>query len=189
MPDKHKNFDAKKLTELKDHHCGYRFCPRCGESLKTNKIDGHHRMTCPDEKCGFVFYQNPVPAAGAIIVKDDSVLLVKRAHPPRIGWWCIPAGYMEWKEHPRETTARELAEETGLQIKITSLFDVYSGTDDPRSNAVLILYLADVVGGVMKPNDDALDVRYFPFERLPEKIAFAAHIEALDDYNHRMRGH
>lgn len=187
MPDKHKNFDASKLNKLKDQHCGYRFCPRCGGPMEASDTAESYRMACLNEKCGFIFYQNPIPAAGAIIVKNDSVLLVKRAHPPRIGWWCIPAGYMEWKEHPRETAIRELAEETGLNVRLISLFDVYSGTDDPRANAILVLYLADVVGGDMKPADDALDVRYFPLDHLPEKIAFTAHIEALDDYIRRKR--
>ena len=121
------------------------------------------------------------------MVVNDEILLVKRAHPPKVGWWCIPAGFMEWQEHPSETAVRELEEETGLRVKLTSFFEVYSGTDDPRSNAVLMLYLADVEGGELRAADDAEEVRFFPFDRLPDKIAFQAHNQALADYQRRYR--
>ncbi|MFQ5453744.1 MAG: NUDIX domain-containing protein, partial [Candidatus Zixiibacteriota bacterium] len=136
MDNKHLDFNAELLFKRKDKHCGYRFCPLCGEALKEEKIDNHQRMICTREVCDFIYYQNPIPAAGAIIVENNKILLVKRAHPPKIGWWCLPAGFMEWKEHPAQTAVREVAEETGLNIKITSFFDVYSSTDDPRSNSI-----------------------------------------------------
>ncbi len=187
MDDRHRIFDETKLLARKDHHCGYRFCPLCGKTLVASDIEGHNRMVCQDESCGFVFYQNPIPAAGAIIVQHDRILMVKRAYPPRIGWWCIPAGFMEWDEHPSQTAVREVGEETGLQIKLTSFFDVYSGNDDPRTNAILMLYLAEVVGGTMKASDDALEVRFFSFDDLPDKIAFMSHHQALRDYSQRFR--
>ncbi len=187
MNDKHANFDDPALFHRKDNHAGYRFCPLCAGPLELRTVDLQERMVCIDEKCGFVFYQNPIPAAGAIVVKDDRVLLVKRAHPPRIGWWCIPAGFMEWHEHPTETTIREMEEETGLIVKLGPLFDIYTGTDDPRVNAVLILYLADEAGGRLQAGDDAEEVDWFGFDELPEKIAFESHIRALDDYSRRYR--
>jgi ADP-ribose pyrophosphatase YjhB (NUDIX family) len=144
-------------------------------------------MHCADESCGYVFYQNPIPAAGAIIVQDNRILLVKRAHPPRIGWWCLPAGFMEWSEHPEQTAVREVREETGLEIRLTSFFQVYTGVDDPRSNAVLLLYLAEVIGGTLRASDDALDAQYFPFDHLPGQIAFESHSRAFADYTKRFR--
>lgn len=184
---KYDDFNAEKLFWLKDHHSGYRYCPRCASNLIEIDLDGHRRLGCSSDSCNFIYYQNPVPAAGAIVVVDDEILLVKRAHPPRIGDWCLPAGFMEWREHPGETAVREVKEETGLDIKLKSFFEVYSGTDDPRSNAVLILYLADILGGELTAADDALDVRFFSFDRLPENIAFEAHIKALYDYQKRYR--
>lgn len=188
MKDKHKNFDAAKLFERKDNHSGFKYCPLCGGKLVESKIDHRTRMKCPDENCGYVFYQNPVPAAGAIIVDNDRVLLVKRAHPPKLGWWCFPAGFMEWDEHPEQTTIREVKEETGLDVELTSFFEVYNGNDDPRNNAILLLYLARVTGGELTAADDAEEVRYFSFDDLPEKIAFESHIRALQDYDERYRG-
>jgi ADP-ribose pyrophosphatase YjhB (NUDIX family) len=187
MASKHIKFDEQKLFARKDHHCGFRYCPLCGRDLAVGTIDGQERVYCPDENCGYVFYQNPIPAAGAILIENDRVLLVKRAHPPKIGWWCLPAGFMEWREHPSETAVRELAEETGLEIKLTSFFEVYSGQDDPRSNAILILYLADIIGGELRAADDAEEVAWHSLDDLPDQIAFESHIQALADYNRRYR--
>lgn len=185
--DKHNEFDADKLEEHKRHHAGYRFCPLCSSALEERQLDGHMRMSCSSEKCDFVFYHNPVPAAGAMLVEKHKVLLVKRAHPPRIGDWCLPAGFMEWSEHPSVTAVREVEEETGLKIKIKSFFEVYSGSDDPRTNAVLMLYLADIVGGILCAGDDAMEVAWFDLDELPGNIAFASHRQALADYKQRFR--
>ena len=110
---------------------------------------------------------------------------MKRAVAPKIGWWCIPAGFMEWDEHPSQTAVRELREETGLDVKLKSFFEVYSGIDDPRMNAVLFLYLATEIRGTLSADDDALDVCYFGFDELPKKIAFKSHIQALSHYKER----
>ncbi|HWR83283.1 MAG TPA: NUDIX hydrolase [Candidatus Deferrimicrobium sp.] len=185
--DKHEHFDELKLLARKEAFCGYRFCPLCGQPMVIREVDGRKRMACADTACGFVHYQNPVPAAGAFIVRNDEVLMVKRAHPPRVGWWCFPAGFMEWQEHPEQTAIREVAEETGLQVRLTSFLNVYVGTDDPRTNAVLILYLAEVIGGELRAADDALEVRFFGFNELPENIAFESHRRALEDYSQRFR--
>jgi len=185
--NKHERFDPDKLFARKDNFCGFSYCPLCGKVLTRGEREGRVRAFCADDECGYVFYQNPVPAAGGIIVENDRILLVKRAHPPRIGWWCLPAGYMEWNEHPEMTAVREVEEETGLQVKLDGFFEVYSGADDPRSNAVLLLYLATVTGGELRAADDAMDVRFFAFDDLPENIAFEAHCQALIDYDQRIR--
>ncbi|MFQ5500440.1 MAG: NUDIX domain-containing protein, partial [Candidatus Zixiibacteriota bacterium] len=98
MDHNNNQFDEAALFKRKDRHCGYQYCPLCGNELSERDLDGKPRMACRDRSCGFVFYQNPLPAAGALLVRDNEILLVKRAHPPRIGYWCIPAGFMEWHE-------------------------------------------------------------------------------------------
>ncbi|MFH2036723.1 MAG: NUDIX hydrolase [Candidatus Zixiibacteriota bacterium] len=173
------------LFKRKEAFLGYKYCPRCGHELEKKLIDGRNRMHCVNSACDFIYYHNPIPAAGAIIIKDKKVLMVQRSVMPKIGWWCLPAGFMEWSEHSSETAVRELKEETGLDIKIDSLFEVYTGQDDPRMNAVLILYLGEAIGGELTADDDAMDVRFFDFDKLPEKIAFASHIQALKDYRER----
>jgi len=52
-------------------------------------------------------------------------------------------------------------------------------------NAVLILYLATEVGGVLSADDDALEVQYFGFDEIPSEIAFKSHIQAINEYKER----
>jgi len=184
MVDKN-NIDEKLMFDRKNNFLGYKFCPRCGNKLEEQFLDGRQRMRCTSDACDFIYYHNPIPAAGAVVIKDGKILMVKRSVMPKTGWWCIPAGFMEWSEHPTETAVRELKEETGLDVKLKSIFEIYSGQDDPRMNAVLILYLATVNGGKIIAGDDASDVKFFGFDELPEKIAFESHRQALADYQQR----
>jgi ADP-ribose pyrophosphatase YjhB (NUDIX family) len=111
--------------------------------------------------------------------------MVKRRFDPAAGAWCLPAGFMEYGETPERCAVRELHEETGLAIRITALFGVYAGFDDPRVRTVLILYTGERTGGRLTPGDDATDARYFPARRLPRRIAFASHRRALAEYHAR----
>ena len=153
------------------------YCPQCATALEPRSEHGTMRPTCP--ACDFIWYRNPVPAAGVLLVEDGHVLLVRRKFDPRAGWWCLPAGFMESGETPEETALRELLEETGLEARLTGLFHVYAGFDDPRVRAVLILYTAERTGGTLVPGDDAIEAEWFPLASPPEDIAFAAHRQAL----------
>jgi 8-oxo-dGTP diphosphatase len=167
--------DDHKLVEAKD----YKFCPWCGSNLEPRQMDGRERMACVS--CDFVWYKNPIPATGAIILSGSRLLLVKRKYPPGVGDWCIPAGFMEYNESPVECCMREIKEETGLGIEIGKLFWNYRAGDDPRSMVVLILYLANVINGDLVPGDDAEECRYFDLDNLPSNIAFSAHRRAIKD--------
>jgi ADP-ribose pyrophosphatase YjhB (NUDIX family) len=158
----------------------YVFCPWCGAKLIEAIIDSRTRKRCPD--CDFVHYRNPIPAAGAIIENNGSILLVKRKYPPYVGDWCFPAGFMEYGESPERCCIRELKEETGLDVKLRQCFRVYAGDDDPRSKAVLILYLVESYDGELNPGDDASETRYFAENEMPNNIAFKSHRQAIKDY-------
>lgn len=159
---------------------GVRFCPRCGTRLVRRDDRGHPRPTCPS--CHFIVYRNPAPAAGVILLdQDGAVLLVRRRYQPAAGAWCLPAGFMEYGESPRRCAVRELFEETGVRVRLTALFGVYAGFDDPRVRAVLILYRGKRSGGRLKAGDDATDARFFRLTRLPRRIAFASHRRALEE--------
>lgn len=156
-----------------------RFCLRCGSPLVPLDDHGSVRPTCPG--CSYVYYRNPVPAAGVVLVEAGRVLLVKRRYPPRPGAWCLPSGFMEYGETPERCALRELREETGVRARLTGLLGVYAGLDDPRVRAVLILFTGERTGGEVIAGDDAVAARWFPLRRPPRAIAFAAHRKALAD--------
>lgn len=147
---------------------------------------GTVRPTCP--ACGYVWYRNPVPAAGVLLAEGGRVLLVKRRWEPRAGSWCLPAGFMEAGERPEQTAVRELQEETGVIAQLTGLFGVYAGFDDPRVRAVLILYTGIATGGEARAGDDASELEWFPLDALPDDLAFASHRQALAEFRERLAG-
>jgi len=154
-----------------------RFCLRCGTRLTPRDDNGSVRPSCA--ACGWIWYRNPVPAAGVILERDGEVLLVKRRYEPRAGAWCLPAGFMESGETPERCARRELREETGIVARLTGLFGVYAGLDDPRARTVLILYGARRTGGRLAAGDDAVEAGFHPLGRLPRPIAFESHRRAL----------
>jgi 8-oxo-dGTP diphosphatase len=158
----------------------YRYCPWCSSPLEEKDFDGRKRLKCPS--CDFVWYKNPVPAAGAIVYKEHGLLMVKRKFEPASGDWSLPAGFMEYDESPAECCIREIKEETGLDIRINRLFRNYKAGDDPRTMVVLILYLAEITGGRLEAGDDAAEVGFFGLEKLPSNIAFSAHRTAIADF-------
>lgn len=158
----------------------YQFCPRCATPLEDFGEGQWIRRRC--SHCGFIHYNNPVPAAGGIIRRDNAVCLVRRAFQPRKGDWSLPAGFMEYDESPRQCAEREVSEETGLSAHAGDVLGVYAGFDDPRQHAVLIVYWMDE-SGLSEPmaGDDAEEVHFFRSEDIPKNIAFRAHREALQD--------
>lgn len=162
-----------------DYVALFKYCPRCGNRLEM-KTDGEiERPACGS--CGFVHYNNPAPAAGAVVFDRGRLLLVRRAHEPYVGKWTVPAGFIEWGESPEETAVRELKEETNLDITLDNLFHVYAGDDDPRTRAILILYFARDFDGDVVAGDDAAEARFFAVDELPpnDEIAFESHREAI----------
>jgi len=158
----------------------FRFCPHCATELVSRDEHGVARPTCA--ACGFIHYRNPVPAAGVLLAWEGALLMVRRKFDPRAGAWCLPAGFMEFGETPEQCALRELYEETGIRGRVTRLFNVFTGTDDPRTRSVLILYVAERIGGTLAPGDDAIEADFFPLTALPGPIAFESHTRALAQY-------
>ncbi|HUU44838.1 MAG TPA: NUDIX hydrolase [Acidobacteriota bacterium] len=158
----------------------YRFCPLCATELVLRPDGDRPRLTCP--RCAFIYYHNPVPAAGGVIFREEQICLVRRAVPPRVGDWTLPAGFLEYEETSQECAVREIAEETGLRVAVGDLLGVYMGFDDSRQHALLIVYWVDELGDVQPvAGDDAAEVGFFAPAEIPANIAFRAHREALRD--------
>lgn len=107
----------------------------------------------------------PRAAVGAVIFKDDSVLLVKRKNPPAKGMWAVPGGKIKFGEHLQNAVEREVFEETGLVIKATEpvyAFDYIERESNGKIqfHYVIIDFLADYISGEIKANADALDARW-----------------------------
>lgn len=126
----------------------------------------------------------PRVAVGAIMLKDDRVLLVKRGHPPNEGLWAIPGGRVELGETLQAAAEREIKEETGLTIRAGEpvyTFDVILRDDAGRIrfHYVIVDLLADYVSGELNPGDDAREVRWVAPGDLKELAASQRTLDAL----------
>ncbi len=156
----------------------WRFCPRCGETLTEKEQGGRSRPRC---SCGFVHWSNPVPAAAVMLLRGEDLLCVRRADEPRKGRWSLPSGFQEYDEDIAACALRELTEETGLDAELDSLLGVYSAFDDPRHNALLVVYTARYTGGEAVAGDDADALAWFPIDAPPPQLAWDTHRRALVD--------
>jgi 8-oxo-dGTP diphosphatase len=119
----------------------------------------------------------PLLGVGAIIVRDEQVLLVRRSNPPMQGEWSIPGGLVETGETTREAIIREVREETGLEIEVVKLAEVFERiVRDPDSRVqyhyVLIDYVCRATTGEAHAASDVSEVHWVNTDRL-EKLAVA----------------
>lgn len=115
----------------------------------------------------------PIVAVGAIVIHEDKVLLVKRAHEPSKGLWSIPGGVVELGEPVREALKREVKEECGLEIEVGPVFEVVDSIvrDDEgrlRFHYAIIDFLARPKGGELCVASDAEAARWFGAGELNE---------------------
>lgn len=108
----------------------------------------------------------PQVAVGAIVFKEDKVLLVLRGKPPAENLWSIPGGSVELGETLQEATEREIREEAGITIRAREpvyTFDVLERDNkgNVRFHYVIVDLEADYISGELRPGDDAVDVRWF----------------------------
>jgi len=158
----------------------YRFCPVCGGNLNSLTLKEHEpeRLVC--SQCQFVFYQDPKLVACAIIEMSGKIILLKRSIDPQKGKWVMPGGYVDRGEEVRAAAVRETKEECGLETRITKLHGVYSY---PQKLAVIVVYLAEVLGGELKAGDEADEARLYRPEEIPwDDLAFKSTSDALRDY-------
>ena len=102
----------------------------------------------------------PVVGVGAVIVQDGKVVLIKRRFEPLAGQWSLPGGRLELGETLEAGVAREILEETGLEVDVGPVVEVFDRILlDPdrrvRFHYVLVDYLCRPVGGTLAHGSDA----------------------------------
>jgi 8-oxo-dGTP diphosphatase len=101
----------------------------------------------------------PYLGVGALIFENGRILLVERGKDPLKGWWSLPGGIVETGEKLADAMRREVREETGLDVEVVSMFEIFERVipDDAgraEYHYVLIDYLCKVVGGTLEAASD-----------------------------------
>jgi ADP-ribose pyrophosphatase YjhB (NUDIX family) len=123
-------------------------------------------------------HQPPVRCAGAVVTDGEGrLLLVRRAHEPSRGLWSLPGGRIEPGESAPAAAAREVAEETGLDVAVGALVCVAE-----FGPYVVEDFAATVTGGTLRAGDDALDAAFFTADEvraLPLSPGLLAELERM----------
>jgi ADP-ribose pyrophosphatase YjhB (NUDIX family) len=122
----------------------------------------------------------PYVGVGAVIVDDGKVLLVKRKYDPLAGRWSLPGGGVEVGETLEASIAREMLEETGLEIEVGPVIEVFDRIvrDEDgrvRYHFVLVDYLCWPAGGALQAGSDVADAVFVdPAGLLPYELTAKA---------------
>lgn len=169
--------------------------------LEWRIIDRQTVLACPF--CPFVQWDNPSPVVACLIPillqplswryrklpklfdPDPSmhgIVLVKRGVKPFVGQWCLPCGHINRKENPKAAGRRETDEESGLLVRMRSLINACTPQVEGLDlNELVLIYMAQALGGQLHAGDDALEARIFAPDEMP-KLCFSSHQLAVDDW-------
>lgn len=154
------------------------YCPHCSAPLADRVRFGRVRRVC--DTCGFIHFADPKVAVAALISDGHRVLLVRRAVVPRIDCWALPAGYIDADEIPEDALLREIAEETGLAVRVIGLLAVATLGGWAERRGILLLYRAEPLQGELAAADDVSDVRWFGRDEIPwDELAFDSTAQLL----------
>jgi 8-oxo-dGTP diphosphatase len=115
----------------------------------------------------------PQAAVGAIVFRDDKLLLVKRANHPGKGLWAIPGGRVELGETMKEAAMREVKEETGVRVSPKEPIYVFEVIERDNDGGILFHYviidlLAEYLSGEPNPGTDAIEARWISSGEMKE---------------------
>lgn len=117
----------------------------------------------------------PIVGVGAVIVRGNDVVLIKRGKPPKEGEWSLPGGGVDVGETVKEAVVREIHEETSLTVTLGDVIDVVdyiepSEAGGTKFHYILLDYLAFYCKGTLKPGSDAVEANFFSFDEAIARV-------------------
>ena len=147
-----------------------KYCSDCGApvSMRVPEGDLLPRFVC--DSCGIVHYQNPKIVVGCVPDYEGRIVICKRAIEPRVGYWTVPAGFLENGETLQQGAAREAHEEALAKVEILSLLTVVHVMP---AHQVHVFFRARLLDPEIGAGPESLDVRLVTADELPwADIAF-----------------
>jgi 8-oxo-dGTP diphosphatase len=112
----------------------------------------------------------PVVGIGGVVIENGHAVLIRRGSEPLLGHWSIPGGTLEIGESLQTGVARELLEETGLEVQVLDVIEVFDrifpgeplnqngSARGPRFHYVIVDYLCERISGQPRAGGDVTDV-------------------------------
>lgn len=157
-----------------------KFCSSCSAQVELRIPEGDTLPRYICTICNEIHYQNPKMVVGCIPEWDNKILLCRRAIEPRIGWWTLPAGFMENNETLAQAAARETLEEANARVEIGDLYAIYSL---PHISQVYALFRATLLDLDFKPGIESSEVKLMSEAEIPwDEMAFRVIHDPLKRY-------
>jgi len=132
--------------------------------------EGDNRLRYVCTGCKTVLYENPTLVVGCVTEYEGKILLCKRAIEPRLGYWTVPAGFMELGDTIEQAAARETREEACANIELGSMLAV---VDVIHAGQVHVFFRGKLVDGAFGAGDESLEAELFGVDDIPwDEIAF-----------------
>ena len=151
---------AARALEVLEWDAGHRFCGKCGAETKVKKDERARECT----RCGHLSYPRISPAVIVAVVRDHRILLA-RAHRFPPGFYSVLAGFVEPGETLEECVAREVREETGIEVKDVRYF---RSQPWPFPHSLMIAFTAEYAGGEIRVDESELmEAGWYAADALP----------------------
>ena len=146
------------------------YCSVCGAPTAASIPAGDNRLRQVCGACGTIHYENPKLVVGALAEWEDRILMCRRAIEPRLGYWTLPAGFMENGESTAEGALRETLEEACARVEIGDMLTLISV---PYIAQVHVVYRARLLDLDFSPGVESLEVVLMGEQDIPwDDIAF-----------------
>jgi ADP-ribose pyrophosphatase YjhB (NUDIX family) len=156
------------------------YCSQCGAPVVLRIPPGDHLPRHVCDACGTIHYQNPRLVVGCVPEHAGRILLCRRAIEPRLGFWTVPAGFMENGETLQQAAARESHEEAQARVEIGSLLAVVHVL---HARQVHVFFRAALPVSEFAPGAESLEVTLVAPADIPwSELAFPSTEFALRHY-------
>ena len=156
------------------------FCSNCGKTVIQKIPEGDNRLRYVCGACETIHYQNPRVIAGILPIFESKILLCKRSIEPRIGYWTLPAGFLENGESSLEGAIRECTEDTNATVINPELYGLFY---IPQIHQLYIFYRAELAEPIFWPSSESSEVELFSENEIPwNELAFPVVELCLDHY-------
>lgn len=156
------------------------YCSQCGHAITLLIPNGDDRERHCCGNCGSIHYFNPRIIVGCLPVWEDRIMLCKRGIEPRLGYWTLPAGFMELGETTEQGAIRETWEESRAEVDIERLHGIYN---IPHIDQVYFIYLARMRSAKFEITPESSEIELFRIKDIPwDSLAFRVMNKALEHY-------